>query len=141
MARQVARHSRSAKTVYVDVSDIDGPWEFNQIFLSNVIHALQERFPSLHDERDCNQWPEREVRRIAGNGHAIVTVSEYCGLAAICLVPREHRDSFGRPMTNRTVLSEAWCYRMTEAFQKAIPYPTLVKGATASNGEAMYHRA
>lgn len=139
MARTVTHHSRSAKTCYLDVSGF-GEWGFEGVFLPNIIDALQNAFPSLRDETGCSEWPEKEVRRVAGNGHAIVTVSTYFDLASLCLVPKRHEDSFGRPMHRRNTLAEAWTYSVTEEFKKAIPYPTYYKAMTASNGEAAYKK-
>lgn len=141
MGRTVARHSRAVYTAFVDTMEFEGHWEYEHLFLENVISSLQSRFPSFHDERDCDKWPEREVRRIAGNGHAIVTVSEYCGLSSLCLVPRDHHDSFGWRDERRRALAESWCWSITESFRDCIPYPVMIQKGTMSNGVGVYAEA
>lgn len=144
MARSVARHSNAYRTIYFDVSDFDR-WSFEERFLFPLIAAVQRRFPSFHDERAADEWPEDEVRRVAGNGHCIITASEYAGIASVCIVPKSYKDAFGWPQERRTALAGGWVGQhgdgVAEEIRDRFPGLALEKVATASNGEAAYRRA
>lgn len=94
-------------------------------------------FPSLSE---CDEWLDREDHAIMENRHAYVTVSEYCGLVAVCLVPKEE-SAFGYD-SSRLALAEAWTRNNSDRFEKllhgAFPDSALISQGRASNGEQFF---
>ena len=96
--------------------------------IDNLRDSLTARYPSLSK---CDRWLGREDHGILSNRHATVTVSEYCGLVAVCLVPTDE------PMAGH------WCEQIEPGFRKVVGEVfggTLRKVATASNGEAFFEQ-
>jgi len=89
---------------------------------------LVERWPSFYE---VEEWDNRETLVVAKNEHAIVGVSEYCGLTSISIAVRENTEYPG--------LAERWVDSIAAAFTKN--FGSLVKMGTFSNGESVYQKA
>ena len=133
MGRSVSTPASAIAVIHLDVSEYDSDtWED---FLQDVRNVVEERFPSLTEE---DGWLGREDRIVAGNTHAVVTVSEYCGVAAVALCPREIK--YGSWVANP--LGVAWVNQVArkfeEHFAKRYPQSCLSPIGTASNGCTFY---
>ena len=87
-------------------------WESD---IENLTHALRAAFPSL---TPCNRGlggGRSEDHAILENRHAAVSVSEYCGLVAVCLVP-EARNSYDDP----SATAHHWCAQVEAKFRKVV---------------------
>ena len=84
MARSVSIPYGTVKVAYADCSDLDHDDWFDAV--DNARYSLRSRYPSL---RRCNEWIGREDRAILANDQAFITVSEYNGIAALFVVPRD----------------------------------------------------
>lgn len=105
--------------------------------MANLSIALRAAFPSL---RECDRWLGDEDHVVAENALAAVTVSEYCGLVAVCLVP-ERRDRYGA--RDDDPLSLGWIALVTDQFRQIVAdtFGTeLAYLGTASNGEAAFRK-
>lgn len=135
MGRSVA-YATDAEHVFYTTFECDGVWDqYDQWddFVEEIRYALHARFSSL---RPADDWLEQEVRAIAENELAHVTVSEYCGLVAVCLVPKTTGYT-----PNTDELAKSWCRRcsfmecLTEHFGGR-----LQSLGRASNGEQFFRR-
>ncbi len=74
------------------------------------------------------------------NQHALIVVSEYSGLAAISLVPKDQYDDL-----QRHTLATNWTRRVSGKWSRYVRlcYGTnaLTRQGTMSNGESVYRRA
>jgi len=140
MGRSVSTPSGATVTVFTTV-EIDSTvdefiarenWDWA---VESLTDNLQQQYPSLYD---CDKWLGREDHAILANDLAYVTVSEYCGLVAVCLVPRDDDYNY----SDRTEgLSEQWCRRVEAGFRKCVAGafgPELQMVGRASNGEAFF---
>lgn len=125
MGRSVSYPRNASVVCFRDVSEIEDNEDFD-LFLEDVLADLQNAAPSF---RSCDRWLDREDHAIAENGHCYVGVSEYCGLAAVWMVPKE---------SDHVALSINWCAGFEDTFRSL--FGDLVKVAAASNGEAFYRR-
>jgi len=103
----------------------------------NLSAALQRAFPSL---RKADRWLGREDHVVLENNLAAVTVSEYCGLVAVCLVP-ERRDAY--ETRDDDPLSVQWIASAEARFRKIVAETfgiELAKLGTMSNGEGVFKR-
>jgi hypothetical protein len=145
MGRSVSRPSNAQVIAYAYVeaepNDFDGEiarqnWDDDTVNLSASLRAV---FPSLvPPTRD--RWLGREDHVILHNNLAAVTVSEYCGLVAVCLVP-ERRDAY-EPCDDDP-LSVRWIASVEARFRKIVAETfgiELAKMGTMSNGEALFNR-
>jgi len=136
MSRSVSTPNGAVAIAYRDVTymtDEDSQWEWD-MFQEDIIQQLQNAFPSL-DEADS--WIGREDHVVLENSHCQVTISEYCGLAAISLVPIE-RDCFYAEDFGSQNLSYHWCQQIAKKFNELLG--ELRHVATFSNGEAVFER-
>lgn len=135
MGRSVSVPQHAAVVVYAHFErDAEDDWAWDD-FTQDLTAALKRAFPSL---LDCSDWIGREDHGVLRNNHAHVTLSEYCGLIAVCLVPR------GYDYDDPTVLAHNWCAVVEDKFRAVVaetaPGPVLKRIATASNGEAFFER-
>lgn len=124
MARSVSIPYGTVKVAYADCSDLDHDDWFDAV--DNARYSLRSRYPSL---QFCSEWLDREDRAVLKNDHAYITVSEYNGIAAICVVPR-----------NEGKKTADWCDKVD--LSRAIAYfgePLISKGRF-SNGEQVFVR-
>ena len=134
MGRSVSTPTGAVAIAYRDVTymtDEDSQWEWD-MFQEDVIQQLQSAFPSL-DEADS--WIGREDHVVLENGHCQVTISEYCGLVAIALVPIEAEYASEAGYDN---LHSHWCGQISDKFTELLS--ELNKIGTFSNGEAVFER-
>ena len=105
-------------------------WDF---YMGELRDRLTARYPSLSKS---DRWAGREDRVILANYRADITVSEYCGLVAVCLVPAD--SDYVVPD-----IATHWCEQIEQGFRKVVAEVfgcTLRKIATASNGEAFFEQ-
>ena len=104
--------------------------------MANLSSTLCDAFPSL---RECDRWLGDEDHVILENRHAAVSVSEYCGLVAVCLVPEARSEYESSPM-----IARRWCAQVEARFRRIVAdvFGTeLVKLGTMSNGEGVFRKA
>jgi len=109
-------------------------WDSDMVNLSS---ALQRVFPSL---RKADRWLGREDHVVLENNLAAVTVSEYCGLVAVCLVP-ERRDA--HETRDDDPLSVQWIISAEARFRRIVAETfgiELAHVGTFSNGEAVFRK-
>ena len=132
MSRSVSTPSGAAVTAFAALElmgDDDSRQDDWDYYIDNLRDRLTARYPSLSMS---DRWAGREDRVILANYRADITVSEYCGLVAVCLVP--HGDGG---------LAHRWCEQIEPGFRKIVGEVfggTLRKIATASNGEAFFEQ-
>lgn len=112
----------TGETRYRNPEDFD--WDD---YKYGLIERAQELWPSL---KPCERWVGREDLAILENNLAYFGVSEYCGLAAVWMVPKDHDDVVN--------LSTNWCNRARAKFDAS--FGSLYKLGTMSNGEGVYQR-
>lgn len=117
MSRTVATPHDAHTIAYLPTPGDD----FDEI-VDDIQFTLARLWPSLDP---ADRWVDREIREIADNALASVTISEYRGLTALSLVPAEDNP-----------LSTGWCNNIAPRFLRA--FATLRHEATFSNGEAIY---
>ncbi len=130
MGRSVMTASHAVASVFFS-GEYGEEYEW-QDEIDYVRSVIRERFPTFED---CDYWPDRgfyggEVHAILDNGHSYVTISNYCGLVAVCLVPKMHTSNLAEPWCRR--ISNNWCERLNKAFNG------LRKLGTFSNGECVF---
>lgn len=133
MGRSVATPSNSVTDAFFLLGDdIVDNHEFEDV-IQNLTERVCRRFPSMRPTRG---WLERESRIIAENEHGQVTVSEYCGIVAVSLVPQDFYDAHLRN------IGVSWCCQISDAFRTLINenFHGLRPVARASNGEMAYKR-
>ena len=124
MARSVSIPSGALAVEYADACEVDADdWGY-------LLEALQdvatECYPSLSA---CDEWLGREDRAVLENSHCYITVSEYCGLVALAIVPKEGN------------LAERWCRQVDLALLVEVFGPRLISKGRFSNGEQVFSRA
>lgn len=107
--------------------DTDFDWEVIQPFQDR----LKRLWPSVDDD---DRWLGREHHVVASNDHAFFGVSEYGGLVAYWVLPREW-DGYG---PDTAALSHHWCEQIADKFERA--FGDLVKLGAFSNGGGIYGR-
>lgn len=124
MARSVSVPSGALAVEYADACDVDADdWGYH---LEALRDLAAERYPSLSA---CNEWLGREDRAVLENAHCYITVSEYCGLVAVAIVPKEGN------------LAERWCSQVDLAPLVEAFGPRLISKGRFSNGEQAFFRA
>lgn len=111
-------------------------WDDN---MANLSSALCAAFPSLR-KPPKDRWIGDENHVLLENSLAAVTVSEYCGLVAVCLVP-ERRDAYG--LIEQDPLSVRWTASVEARFRKIVAETfgiELAKMGTFGNGEAVFEQ-
>ena len=130
MGRSVSTHRHAVETIYLHdvVSDDAESYEWDY-FIEDIRSILSNRYPSLSE---CERWQDREDRIILENQRAEVSVSEYCGLVAVCLAPLDPYNP----------LDQGWCERISKSFRdtlhKAYPSSALRQLGRFSNGEGVF---
>lgn len=125
MARSVSIPYGALAVSYADASELD-QYDFDDA-VSNLRWSLQKRYPSL---RPCNEWIGREDRAVLENPYCHITVSEYCGLVAVCAVPKYGNKA-----------SRDWCDKVKLDDAAGYFGPLLVSQGRFSNGEQVFRRA
>jgi hypothetical protein len=97
-------------------------------YVEGVVEYAKELWPSLSSCGD-RVWLGREDRALLENNLVYLGVSEYCGLAAVWVVPKDGDYEH---------LATRWCNQISAKFDKA--FASLRKLGTMSNGEGVYQR-
>lgn len=130
MSRSVSTHRHAVATVFL-YHDCEEAWQFDD-FLEAIRESLEDKYPSL---RRCNRWAGREDHVILENDRAEVSVSEYCGLVAVCLAPRDPDNP----------LDQGWTWQCKARFEKHLKRTfsrrALRSVGRLSNGEQVFTRA
>lgn len=139
MSRSVSRPSNAVHTVYshLDYDDDDSARDQYDDALYALRATLHRAFPSVTKD---DGWLGNEDRIVASNQFANFTLSEYCGLVAVCVVPKED-DYASQGWRN---LRDHWLEGIYPKLKQAVKSSygeTLVRLGTASNGEAFFQRA
>lgn len=94
------------------------------------VSSVMSRWPSfVSDEREAY----REVHVVLSNELVEISVSEYCGLTALCIAPLSTAIDAGR-----VGLAAQFAQQMEERFTEMFGDVRLI--GTASNGESFYER-
>lgn len=132
MGRSVALPADPNKIVFfIDSSDYsgDGNLDYSE-FIEDVQRLFEGWCPSL---QPCDRWVGREIRAVASNGHCTLTISEYCGLSAICLVAEPN------PLAINWLNQQE--QKLSRLMKQAFPGMILESLGYASNGEQFFRRA
>jgi hypothetical protein len=120
MARSVSTPRNAIAVAYAyNAGDLDD-WSDS---IYNLRGVLQSRYPSL--ER-CDKWLDREDKAVLENGFCYVTVSEYGGLVAVAIVPKDGN------------LADNWCSKVDLKQAAACFGPLLRSEGRCSNGEQVF---
>ena len=135
MSRSVSRHKNAYVTVYLNHPFGEGEeeesWDYFIEDLQQVLDgsACDGGFPSLIP---CDRWSGREDHVILENQRGEVSISEYNGLVAICLAPRDPDNA----------LDVGWCDTVAKSFRallhKAYKHCALSSMGRFSNGEQAF---
>lgn len=136
MSRSVMTHPDAVATAFIDGSHIEDSDEFDW-FVEDLQHSITSRWKSMDAE---DRWVGRELRVIAENRMAYVTVSEYCGLVAVCLVSKseDYLNTGYADDASMANLADQWTASVAPGFLKA--YGELRSLGFASNGEQFLER-
>ena len=97
-------------------------WEF-------VVEGIQESAKSCWKSFDnCDEWLGREDHAILENGLAYIGISQYCGLTAIWLAPKDDECN----------LCNGFASRIENRFNQL--FGEFRRIGTFSNGEGVYER-
>lgn len=125
MSRSVNYLDNADHVAYIDASGIDTEWEWDD-FTDELESKLTDMFPSLEPS---GKWDNNETRIILENEHAVVGLSEYCGLVSVSIRHKDDDDWVG--------LHEHWVNSIESKF---LSIGELKKVGTFSNGEAVFER-
>lgn len=128
MGRSVSTPCNAVAVTYRDVTEIEDAEQFEYEVIEDLREYAKTLWPSL---TECDKWIGREDHAVLENGHAYIGVSDYCGLAAFWLVPKDDRD-YGES------LARQWCEQVSAKFIKA--FGNLRCIGRLSNGEAVYQK-
>lgn len=106
----------------------DYDWEDFEGDLEWVSGYMQELWPSL---RSTERWPYDEVHVFLESSLVEVSVSEYCGLVALCIAPRS--DLYDE---SHRGLAVRWINSISDRFLRT--FGAYSKVGTFSNGESVY---
>ena len=105
-------------------------------FIIDIQSTVKNEWPSFDK---CNEYLENEVYAIARNDLAYITVSEYIGLASLCLVSRyEYDDDYLGDGYKKANMAKGFCNRIAPKFEKLFGELRLV--GRFSNGEAVFEK-
>jgi hypothetical protein len=128
MARTVSVPTNALRVAYAGFAcedDEDAPYLFDAA-VDDFQYTAKERYPSL---KFCDKWLAREDRAVLENKLVYVTVSEYCGLVAVAVVPKyDDTAALAQRFADQIDLNNlAGCFG-----------PALRKIGSFSNGEALF---
>jgi len=144
MSRSVALPSNPSSVWYYGLTedDYEDGSEFWGEFTTEIASALQHRFPSFAPPSKRTYMGD-ECRVILENEYGRVTVSDYLGCVAVCLVETECPTNYGAEFSRVMGLRERWLNRVSAAFMATLDR-TFGKGLTPvgcmSNGGMLYRR-
>jgi len=130
MSRSVSRHPHAVETVFLNhpfEDDEEYGWsDFIEDLRENV---LKPRFPSL---RICDRSAGREDHVILENQRCEVSVSEYHGIVAVCLAPKDPDNPLDANLA--AVCGPGFRKTVVENYHGS----ALVSQGTCSNGEQIF---
>lgn len=126
MSRSVSIPTGAIKVAYAALDDNADEYAFDDN-VDYLRFAGRRRYPSL---RNCNEWVGREDRAVLANDLAFITVSEYCGLVAVCAVPKTDSKK-----------AIAWCEKAALNDLAGYFGDVLISKGRFSNGEQVFIRA
>lgn len=132
MGRSVATPGIYGQVVayaHYDETDLE---DFDWI-VDDYVDQLRSLFPSVYAEDD---WLDRECRVVAENKLAQFGISEYCGLVAFWVVPKENEDRFD--FGNANPFQKRWVESIETKFLER--FGELRSVGHASNGEQFFER-
>lgn len=103
--------------------------------LEDTLARVQEMFPSM---KPADYWIDRELHVIAENSHSIVTVSEYCGMVAICLGDNYDRENYWYNDAPTHNLGVKWREQVQDKFLTV--FSEFNKLGTFSDGTSVYEK-
>jgi hypothetical protein len=110
-------------------------WESNSEW---YVDTLIEMFPSAYPVK--GEWlgyPYNETRIVAENALVQFTISEYCGMTALSIIPNYDRGTYWKdPEPGHAGLAAHWVKQIEGKFQEA--FSSYYKIGTFSNGESVY---
>lgn len=131
MGRSVSTHIYAEATFYThfDFDDCETSEEAWSYFMNDVRDILKEKYKSFDE---CDRWMHREEHIILESQVAEVSISEYCGLVAICLAPRDPDNA----------LHLGWCGQVSKGFHDVLGkhFNGLRKIGSFSNGAGLFER-
>lgn len=128
MSRSVSTPTHAEAIAYQDVNDYD--FDTFKWWLEEIADHARSMWPSFDP---CDTWLDREDHAILENGLCYFGVSEYGGVAAIWLVPKEYRrfeTQYVAPLALNFIA------QIAPRFHRA--FGQYRKIGTFSNGEAIY---
>lgn len=102
-------------------------------YLEWVSDTACDLWPSMHDDEVFLPHPYQETAIVASNAHSSVSVSEYCGIVAISLIPKYDRRDYWR---DDNPLGEHWRTQVAETFERT--FGTASKIGTFSDGTSVF---
>lgn len=117
---------RNAEVVCYQHRKFEDEFEWEDL-VEDIRESCKSVWPSLED---CDEFLDREDHALLENRLVYIGVSEYCGLVAIWIVPKE--DYYG----NEKPLAFGWIGRISERFREM--FGELVCKGRFSNGEAVF---
>lgn len=114
----------------------DPQYEF-ECLVDDVRQCLAEAFPSL---QHCDTWLDREDHALLENRYCHIGLSEYCSVVSLWITPK---DGDWRDGDGWAAMRDNWLGQVDTKFRKvanSILPGAMLKVATFSNGEAVYHR-
>jgi hypothetical protein len=146
MSRSVDYPSEAEAVFFFPAWESEDPmdeWESQEMYdamVDNIQYSFRKRYPSLEK---ADSWIGRESRVFLENKLVQITISEYCGLCSIALVPQTETESswcaFESQFEN---IARAWVNQNRSGFEKALSETVTIyrKIGTFSNGECMYEK-
>ena len=149
MSRSVSTHPYSIATVYLKSPECDEHEDLCVEFWMDLVEDLQDiltgasqvdsglrvngkPFTGFEGYEPCDRWTGREDHVILEGELSEISVSEYCGIVAVCLAPLDPDI-----VTHVNACAAAAPYFFA-LLQKAFPDSFLRKVGTFSNGESVY---
>jgi len=136
MARSVSTPYNAVKVSYAAFEG-DDPYEWDDA-VGYMQELAREMYPSLDTS---NGWIDRENRVVLENTLARITVSEYCGLVAVAVVPKGDVDSYYADEVRIANLAKRWCSKLNLGALAACFGTPLISRGYASNGEQFFRPA
>lgn len=127
MGRSVSYPSNTAGLSFAHV-EIEDQWDWDDL-VDDFRHEVGRLFPSTYAD---DRWLGREDHVLVSNAFAHFGLSEYCGMVAYWVVPRDDLDG------SAAALAQGWCNRIAPRFEAH--FGDLVKVGNFSNGGGVYAR-